>query len=355
MYLRYRQNDTVSTQPLLTANNHRLLSPTDDNIFPSPFLPVELIVEILLRLPVKYLLQFRCVCKLWKTLISKIQFANKRLAFCDHTTNHYSSYPLKSLFENPSPHVIPDSFSGLEIDDYYILGSCNGFFCVYDTDQCNIIMYNPSTGLKSKRSPKISSPDWSMPYNGFGYDQVNDKYKVLAVVQHDDGDSDDEDFGVGNYVSGTLNWFNDIRYKWDKQYLVHSFDLEKETYRELLLPFVGDDYMCKPSLCVLNDRLCLCFVNKTHLVVWLMKEYGVVESWTKLMTIPREKLVFLNPFDRCSTVDLLFISNGVALLMVSSELILYNLNSGELDHLLISIFGVLDPQIYCENLISPRW
>jgi F-box interacting protein len=243
-------------------------------------------------------------------------------------------------------------------------------------------MYNPSTGLKSKCSPKISSPDWSMPINGFGYDQVNDKYKVLAVVEHDGGDPDDEDFGepftkiytfgedswrsiedfpdnptqgVGNYVSGTLNWFHHQWYNRHEQYVIHSFDLEKETYRKLLLPFVGDGCMCRPSLCVLNDCLCVCFANKSHLVVWLMKEYGVVESWTKLMTIPREKLIFLNPIDRCSTVDLLFISNGVALLMVSSELILYNLNSGELDHLLISIFGVLDPQIYCENLISPRW
>jgi hypothetical protein len=120
-----------------------------------------------------------------------------------------------------------------------------------------------------------------------------------------------------------------------------------------LLSFVGDDCVCRPSLRVLNDCLCVCSVNKTHLVVWLMKEYGVVESWTKLMTIPHDKLIFLNPGDRCSTVDLLFISNGVALLMVSSQLILYNLNSGELDHPLISINGVLDAQIYCENLISP--
>jgi F-box interacting protein len=239
-------------------------------------------------------------------------------------------------------------------------------------------MYNPSIGLKSKSSPKlISSRDWWMEYNGFGYDNVNDKYKVLAVVKYHNAEfsgsltkiytfGEDswrtiEDFpdnpteGVGNYVSGTLNWFHYQWYNRHEQYVIHSFDLEKETYRKLLLPFVGDDRMCRPSLCVLNDCLRVCFANKSHLVVWLMKECGVVESWTKLMTIPREKLIFLNPIDRCSTVDLLFISNGVALLMVSSQLILYNLNSGELDHLLINIFGVLDPQIYCESLISPRW
>ncbi|GAU18006.1 hypothetical protein TSUD_51160 [Trifolium subterraneum] len=360
-----------------TANNQRFLSPTDDNIFPPSFLPVELIVNILLRLLVKYLLQFRCVCKLWQTLISETLIAKKRLAFSDY--KNFYSYPLKSIFENPSAaHVIPhDSFSDLGIDDYYILGSCNGFFCFHDADQFNIIMYNPSIGLKSKCSPKISSPNWSMLYNGFGYDQVNDKYKVLAVLEHEDGDSDHEDvsytkiytFGedswrtiqdflgtpieeIGIYVSGTLNW---LHHKWHKQYVIHSFDMEKETYRELLLPFVGDDCMCRPSLCVLHDCLCLCFLNKTHLFAWLMKEYGVVESWTKLMTIPREKLVCLKSIDRSSTIDLLFISNGVALLMVFSQLILYNLNSGELDHPLINIDNVFDPHIYSENLMSPRW
>ncbi|PNX87815.1 F-box protein, partial [Trifolium pratense] len=154
-----------------------------------------------------------------------------------------------------------------------------------------------------------------MPYNGFGYDHVNDKYKVLAVVEHDVRDINNEDFGesltkiytfgedswrtiqdlpyihstyaVGKYVSGTLNW---VAHKLT-QYVIISFDLDKETYRDVLLPpTIRDcnDYMCKPSLCVLNDRLCLCFVNKTHWVVWSMKEYGVVESWTKLIKIPRD-------------------------------------------------------------------
>ncbi|GAU40202.1 hypothetical protein TSUD_397290 [Trifolium subterraneum] len=368
-------------QPVLkpAANNDRLLSPADDNIFPTPFLPTELILDILLRLPVKYLLQFRCVCKLWKTLISETLIAKKRLAFSDYENSY--SYPLKSIFENPSSRIIPDIFCGLGINYYYILGSCNGFLCYYDMDQFNIVMYNPSIGLKSKCSPKITSPNWSMPCNGFGYDQVNDKYKVLAVVEHEDGDSDHEDAsytkiytfgedswrtiqdfpinppteGIGIYVSGTLNWFHYKWYKLHKQYMVHSFDLEKETYREFLVPFVGDDCMCRPSLCVLNDRLCVCFVNKTHLVALLMKEYGVVESWTNLMTIPREKLIFLNSIERSSTINLLFISNGVALLMVSSQLILCNLNSGELDHPLITINDVFDPQIYRENLILPRW
>lgn len=65
MHLHQRQNDTVSIATILW------ISP--------PLLPEELVREILLRLPVKSLVQFKCVCKLWKTLISNSQFAKSHL------------------------------------------------------------------------------------------------------------------------------------------------------------------------------------------------------------------------------------------------------------------------------------
>ncbi|WJX89742.1 hypothetical protein P8452_71714 [Trifolium repens] len=61
MYLCDHQNDNVCTQPGFEPNtkNQRFLSPTDNNVFPLPFLPSELIVEILLRLSATCLLKFR--------------------------------------------------------------------------------------------------------------------------------------------------------------------------------------------------------------------------------------------------------------------------------------------------------
>ncbi|GAU40204.1 hypothetical protein TSUD_397310 [Trifolium subterraneum] len=295
------------------------------------------------------------------------------------------SYPLNSLFRNSSIRVIPDRFNGLENNVNKLIGSCNGFLCLYDPDQNNMIMYNPSIGLKSKSSPKLKpSPDWVLVCSGFGYDHVNDKYKVLAgLVCNFDGVDFRESLTViytfgedswrtiqdlpngicdyfyrrsGKYVSGTLNWIGHDR-RGDDHASITSFDLDNETYRDVLLPQnVGYSYyMCRPSLCVLNDNLCLCYVNRTHLVVWLMKEYGVVESWTKLMNFPCEKLINLNYIHQPSIIELLFVSeNDVALLMVSSQLFLYNLNNGVLSLPFTSIDNVYAPQIYRENLISPR-
>ncbi|MCI27031.1 F-box/kelch-repeat protein, partial [Trifolium medium] len=54
---------------------------------PLPTLPFDLIGEILCRLPVKLLLQFQCVCKFWKSLISDPSFAKKHL--CKLTPRHH--------------------------------------------------------------------------------------------------------------------------------------------------------------------------------------------------------------------------------------------------------------------------
>jgi len=52
-----------------------------------PFLPFDLVVEILCRLPVKHLLQLRCVCKSWNSLISiDSKFAKNHI--CLSTSNH---------------------------------------------------------------------------------------------------------------------------------------------------------------------------------------------------------------------------------------------------------------------------
>jgi len=350
---------------------------------PLPFLPEELIVKILLKLPVKFLLQFKCVCKLWKTLISDTQFANNhllsstaypRLVTSVTTSGSWEikSYPIESLLQNSSTTVIPVTISTGH-QQYKILGSCNGFLCLSDVRHTYVRLWNPYINFKSKKSPTF---DDCIYCYGFGYDHVNDKYKFLAQVVIHDGDCetktiiytfDDnilktiEDFpgnpytSLGKFMSGTLNWMVE---EIDLDVIV-SFDIVKETYRQVLLPRHDGYDVC--DLYILSNCLSVCFNNSEECcwALWMMKEYGVVESWTKLMTIPHEKLLILNRM-RCYVVPLFISENGVVLLvnMSSSKFILYNLNSGELNY--PRILGKVrkvksDLHIYHESLLSPQW
>ncbi|CAI9102558.1 OLC1v1000847C2 [Oldenlandia corymbosa var. corymbosa] len=49
------------------------------------------------------------------------------------------------------------------------------------------------------------------------------------------------------------------------------------------------------SMSVLRGHLCLCLANPDSMTVWVMEEYGVQESW--------KKLVKFRKAERCSTLN----------------------------------------------------
>ncbi|XP_045809556.1 F-box/kelch-repeat protein At3g23880-like [Trifolium pratense] len=369
-----------------------MLQPTTTNTI----LPDELIDDILLRLPVRSLLRFKSVCKSWKTLITHPKFANIHLR--SSTTSEDTSmankqlifftkiepyviltYNLKQLFENPSTCAEPVISSFLKMKKYGNYGSCNGLLCLFDRSQCRLKLFNPSIRVKSKKSPQVFPPlDWTLRYYGFGYDQINDKYKFLVVLKdYDNGETLTKiyTFGEdscktiqnfpcnsndssGEYVSGTLNWiFNKVDdVNGVRQKSILSFDLNKETHREILLPPKDGGKVHRDSkLCVLSNCLCNIVYEESHWVVWLMKQIGVVESWTKLMIIPYEKFRSSSlPFN--PIVEPLFISeNGVVLLgdKLASKFVLYNLNTGELVYPSLSWEHPLYLRIQLESLVYP--
>ncbi|CAJ2661716.1 unnamed protein product [Trifolium pratense] len=367
---------------------------------PPPFLPDELIFHILLWLPVRFLLQLKCVCKSWKTLISDPQFTKSHLhsitlnptithqrLFSSLLINEHCkivSFPMKPLFENPSEHANTVKFR-ME-HRFRILGSCNGLLCLFDLNQGYVKLWNPCIRFESKKSPIIDCYDKYMliTYHGFGYDHVNDKYKVLVRVRrgrsrfieyvtkmytfgenswttiHDFRGAPPSSW-IGKFVRGTLNWLIAKKDVNSNQTMILSFDLENETYNEVLLPrssIIGHDagkvLHPTPLLGVSSNCLCVCFnSNKTHWDIWLMKKYGVAESWTRLMMIPQRQFPIcemLYSFD-----DLLFIlENGTVLVASPSKSILYNLDNARLNY--PSIFNKLRqvPHIYHASLVSPR-
>lgn len=138
--------------------------------------------------------------------------------------------------------------------------------CLFYTDQCYVTLWNPSIGLEFEKSPALDCfDDESMiMYHGFGYDHINDKYKVLVVVRRSLNERMTRmyTFGanswttilnfpfdptrwVGKFVSGTLNWVFK-RGVSPNQSVILSFDLIKETYKEVLLPEHDYVEVCDP-------------------------------------------------------------------------------------------------------------
>ena len=141
------------------------------------------------------LLQFKSVCKSWKTLISSPQFAkdhlqrsmavptmtHPRLAYSilDLSNCRIEFSPIQPLFQNPSAPTKVVSFEMDVVLD--IVGSCNGLLCSHDLLSRSVRLWNPCTGLASEWL-KLEQKG-HVTYHGFGYDHVHDNYKLLGAVE----------------------------------------------------------------------------------------------------------------------------------------------------------------------------
>lgn len=286
------------------------------------------------------------------------------------------SFPVQSFFQNPST---PAKARRLRTSDkYHILGSCNGLLCLCDIHQRYVRLWNPCIRVRSKRLPIGVGSVAGITFHGFGYDHVNNKYKLLVVVEDIcETVTKVYTFGanswkviqnfphrptrwLGKFVSGTntLNWTAKGGVSGDR-WMILSLDLGNESYGEVLLPQRESGKICTPVLNVLRNCLCVCFFDaeKACWVVWLMKEYGVQCSWTKLVMIPH---FIQNPwhgvFKWYHSLEPLCISeNGVVILKTNfNKVVLYNPNDGRLDHARIrGEPGLHDLHGYHESLVSP--
>ncbi|KAK2385765.1 F-box/kelch-repeat protein [Trifolium repens] len=286
-------------------------------------LSFDLVEEILCRLPVRSLLQFQCVCKSWKSLISdNPKFVKKHLHIsltCPVQSHHhlilhsstgklgYLDSSISSIFNTVSKSIFTPTElrypSILNTVSFQVVGSCHGIICASIPHY--VIFWNPSI-QNLKISPILDVSIYKTMY-GFGYDRYNDNYKVVAVFCYDSGKTkvnvhtmgtncwrkiQEFPFGVpdgesGKFVGGTVNWLvceNGIRL--NSSLSIVSLDLGNESYQKILLPDYGDESVFSLTLGELRDCLCIFAYGKSSVNVWIMKEYGNNESWNKLLTIP---------------------------------------------------------------------
>ncbi|XP_019439762.1 PREDICTED: F-box/kelch-repeat protein At3g23880-like [Lupinus angustifolius] len=375
-------------------NNNKNEPPTiphgDSLHAPPPFLPFELIIEILSRVPVKSLIQFKCVCKSWKTLISDPQFAKKHLSTIQHNHhNHhlllsmndtldnmiFGSYSLQSIFETSPPISTQVSYPFNTQNCFDLMvGSCDGMLCFAVNKSC-ALLWNPTIRVFKKLPPLEEYTIY-----GFGFDQCSDSYKVVAILRHEYY-SDDESAWVtevkvhnlgtdswrtiqgcpsgiptgfsATFVSGTLNWLasNDPDLS---SYAIVSLDLGKESCQELLQPDYREVAVLSFNLGVLKN--CLSIIvhyEEGSSDIWLMNDYGKKESWTKFLCLPYLGSPNLFPYGRVICIY----EDDEVLLELHSELAIYNFRNGTFKVPEIPGFSHLSgwpvPRIYVESLVSP--
>ncbi|KAK2413822.1 F-box/kelch-repeat protein [Trifolium repens] len=303
-------------------------------------LPEELIGEVLSFLSVKSLIRMKCVNKSWNTLISDPIFVKMHLKHSPRNTH----FVVRSSDE--SANIFPISVTNLlkswektitPIDHPYcrfhskdlrsIVGSCNGLICLLDSNNVDHSLYfwNPATRTKSTKfgSIRLYNKYGTVKFS-FGYDNSTDTYKVvLLTLKTEDqlvrtavkvftlGDNVWRDINCfpedlvllypnylvqydSVYFSNSISWLVRHRYNCHvknrtiEEYVIVSLDLGTETYSQLLLPRCCNEnpFDIAPTHFVFMDCLCFSYdFEKTHFVIWQMKEFGVEESWTQLLKI----------------------------------------------------------------------
>ncbi|CAN0880824.1 F-box protein CPR1 [Linum grandiflorum] len=316
----------------------------------SDHLPADLVTRILLRLPVDSLLCCRCVSKVWRTLIDSPMFSKLQI---DHSaaTGDNAILFIRELDDDGS-YVIVEYVNGLRRGTgrihppaqisrrdsgsvFHLLGSCNGLLC-FACDWEKVLIWNLATRkvysmpftllMKSHKVGVFVNRDDGRKvfYNhgyGFGYVSDSDDYKVVQIVQlfkpelHSlnshlvsngvrSNSSVDVEFPyhllgsrqTGVFVSGAIHWIVG-RHEEDPddepEITIVGFDLGLNELREVPQPEYSqvDDF--SSQLGELEKCLCIFAYYKDKFVdVWMMKEYGVKESWSILFSVRHPDLSY---------------------------------------------------------------
>ncbi|KAK6928987.1 F-box domain [Dillenia turbinata] len=332
-------------------------------------LPLDLIIEILARLPVKSLIRFKCVSKSWYALIQNPHFISKHL---HNSTILFENRDL--IISQSHPRIgsnalillsskTLDVFQEMKVPEAFekakrlqISGPCNGIYCVWTED--GITLWNPAI-RQLKLVPKLGI-SFELPKNlnrtcyGFGFDRASDDYKLVRTMFP----------GGGGGGKGMLNIYSLKNDSWkiinthvEFPVLLHhpcvslngvlywpalvekqtcrmskslfAFNLANEKFLEIPLPIdvCSDEKIL--TISVLNDSIALvAFDFGPHVIwqcfdIWVMREdYDACGddrySWTRLLRFgPLPQVSYPLGFQR----------NGELILHSDEELIMLDRNN----------------------------
>ncbi|KAL5743269.1 hypothetical protein ACOSQ2_026385 [Xanthoceras sorbifolium] len=316
-------------------------------------LPDEILCNILGRLPVQDLIRYRCVCKTWCLLISNPDFISTHLSLHENRDGYVLFHRciggnIFSLFNknNYALHSILEVPFSCETVDFRLAGCVDGLLCL--TDSCHlfgrtIYLWNPSIWKLKVLRDSCFARQYREVGNffviGFGFHHQTNDYKIVRIMYFGNhfcqyvekqppkvevyslarnswrsigtnGGWYTRDKSSTVVVNGALHWFASKTADASADFVL-KFDFSVEEFGEILLPnYHCDGKSFRVSVTVLKESLALivCCLNgygSEHCDIWVMREYGVTDSWTKQYSVVTEEICY-----RCLGI----VNNNVLLL-----------------------------------------
>uniref|UniRef100_A0A1J3FQG9 F-box protein CPR30 n=1 Tax=Noccaea caerulescens TaxID=107243 RepID=A0A1J3FQG9_NOCCA len=302
-------------------------------------IPMDIITDLFLRLPASTLVRFRVLSKPLFSLIDSPDFIashlNHTLQTGDHLMILLRGPRLLCTVDLDAPDKVSDVEHPLKAGGLTeVFGSCNGLIGLSNSPT-DMAIFNPSTRQIHRLPAEIVDlPEGSTTrgyvFYGFGYDSVNDDYKIVRMVQCKGGKADELVLGFpyeikvfslkrnswkrikrvlpaiqllfyfyyhllyrrgyGVLASNSLHWVLPRRPGLIGFNTIIRFDLASEEFEILGFPEVLAHENI--DIGVLDGRLCLmCNHEFAYVDVWVMKEYNVEASWSKLFRVTKPKSV----------------------------------------------------------------
>ncbi|XP_073051489.1 F-box protein At3g07870-like [Primulina eburnea] len=362
-------------------------------------LPLEIITNILSRLPVLLITRLKCVCKVWLELFESPEFSKLHLSKSSAGLliyQHLGESCLLKIFgfeDEPEVERHELNYSPVTIFDITefkcqtISGSVDGFLCLRVVGHMDsLYVCNPI------RREYISLPTLesfvqfpSMVTYGFGVSTISCQYKVVRIFHESELDQTGvcvriprsdchvytlgttgtwrsiapspplyyNCYSIGAFLNGNLHWLaGDLK----DSYLISCLDLDKEMFRTFSAPpLPGYRSRCLGSLVVLGD--CLSVSDNTtenDIVIWIMKDYGVGKSWTKEFVISKlpnlagECYELVNPIKVFKNGDILIVWGDFYMFYYSNK----NKTTSKIDIIEMACCGSVEAILHVPSLVS---
>ncbi|KAL1356227.1 hypothetical protein AAHE18_05G169000 [Arachis hypogaea] len=352
----------------------------------------DLALEILAKLPIKSLKRFSCVQKSWLNLLENSNFKSMYYENLKSKTVYSSSLLLwrdfydrrgdgnnvykkdvyllsGQKYENIVRLVLPSLVEEYDVSGM-VIECVDGIICYSETygrkvKKVKIGLWNPKTDEHKIIPPSIITDepgfDLEVSVHGFGYDNMNDDYKVIQCVYYIDYEFYlDGPSPFWQIYSLKNNCWKKLELKMNYNEFLHQGSVKYlngvchwccEEYEEVIVSFNLSTETFQTTSIVLahrNDSLALIssLDENSCIEISILGEIGVKESWVKLFTV-RHILEVDFPFGMGNKCDLIyFIENyndELASFDVLTDKVIHNIG------IKAESFGAW---IYKENLLS---